>query len=162
MKNVIKEVISCIIIVVFVLLIRKFFYSPIIVNGTSMYPTLEDKDVMILDKVRLRKGIDRFDIVVVKSEGTYIIKRVIGLPGETVMYQDNKLYINGKYVEDNYSLSETSNFDAVKLNDDEYYCLGDNRVNSKDSRIIGPVNKSQILGKANLVLFPFSKVGMVE
>lgn len=162
MKNIIKETLSCILIVIIVLLIRKFFYSPIIVNGTSMYPTLENKEVMILDKISLRKGIDRFDIVVIKSEGTYIIKRVIGLPGESIMYKDNKLYINGKHIEDKYSLSETQDFEIVKLNDDEYYCLGDNRINSKDSRMIGPINKEQILGKANLVLFPFSKVGIVE
>lgn len=162
MKNIIKETISCLIIIVIVLIIRKYFYSPIVVNGTSMYPTLENKEVMILDKVKLRKGINRFDIVVVKSEGTYIIKRVIGLPGETIMYENNKLYINGKYIEDNYSLSEMKDFEAVKLNEEEYYVMGDNRINSKDSRIIGPVNKKQILGKANLVLFPFNKVGIVE
>lgn len=162
MKNIIKETISCLIIIVIVLIIRKYFYSPIVVNGTSMYPTLENKEVMILDKVKLRKGINRFDIVVVKSEGTYIIKRVIGLPGETIMYENNKLYINGKYIEDNYSLSEMKDFEAVKLNEEEYYVMGDNRINSKDSRIIGPVTKKQILGKANLVLFPLNKVGIVE
>lgn len=162
MKNIIKETISCLIIIVIVLIIRKYFYSPIVVNGTSMYPTLENKELMILDKVKLRKGINRFDIVVVKSEGTYIIKRVIGLPGETIMYENNKLYINGKHIEDNYSLSEMKDFETVKLNAEEYYVMGDNRKNSKDSRIIGTVNKKQILGKANLVLFPFNKVGIVE
>lgn len=162
MKKNIKEIISYIVIIIVVLLIRQYLYSPIRVNGSSMYPTLENKEIMILDKISLRKGINRFDIVVVKSEGNYIIKRVIGLPGETIMYENNKLYINGKHLEDNYALSDMEDFELVKLGEDEYFVMGDNRVNSKDSRIIGSVNKTQIIGKANLVIFPFSKAGIKE
>ena len=127
-----------------------------------MYPTLQDKEFMILNKIGLQKGINRFDIVVVESNGKYIIKRVIGLPGESVMYNDNKLYINGKVVEDNYSKSETENFENVILKDNEYFVMGDNREVSKDSRVIGPVNIKNIKGKTNLVIFPFNKIGIVE
>lgn len=157
-----KENIVFLIILTAIIITRIFFFSPIRVNGTSMYPTLQDKEFMILNKIGLQKGINRFDIVVVESNGKYIIKRVIGLPGESVMYSDNKLYINEKVVEDNYSKSETEDFENVVLKEDEYFVMGDNREVSKDSRVIGPVNIKNIKGKTNLVIFPFNKIGIVE
>lgn len=161
-KKWLKENLLFTILLLIIIIIRIFFYSPIRVNGSSMYPTLQDKEFMILNKIGLQKGINRFDIVVVESNGKYIIKRVIGLPGESVMYSDNKLYINGKVIEDNYSKSETENFENVILKDDEYFVMGDNREVSKDSRVIGPVNIKNIKGKTNLVIFPFNKIGFVE
>ena len=158
----IKENILFIIVLIAIILIRTFLYSPIRVNRTSMYPTLQDKEFMILNKIALKDGIDRFDIVVVKTNNTNIIKRVIALPGESVMYKDNKLYINGKVMEDNYSKTATEDFDNIVLKEDEYFVMGDNREVSKDSRIIGPVNIKSIKGKTNLVFFPFSKIGIVE
>lgn len=161
-KKWLKENLLFTILLLMIIVVRIFFYSPIRVNGTSMYPTLQDKEFMILNKIGLQKGINRFDIVVVESGGKYIIKRVIGLPGESVMYSDNKLYINGKVVEDNYSKSETEDFENVVLKEDEYFVMGDNREVSKDSRVIGPVNIKNIKGKTNLVIFPFNKIGIVE
>lgn len=161
-KKWLKENLLFTILLLIIIIIRIFFYSPIRVNGSSMYPTLQDKEFMILNKIGLQKGINRFDIVVVESNGKYIIKRVIGLPGESVMYSDNKLYINGKAIEDNYSKSETENFENVILKDNEYFVMGDNREVSKDSRVIGPVNIKNIKGKTNLVIFPFNKIGIVE
>ena len=161
-KKCLKENLLFTILLLIIIIIRIFFYSPIRVNGSSMYPTLQDKEFMILNKIGLQKGINRFDIVVVESNGKYIIKRVIGLPGESIMYSDNKLYINGKVIEDNYSKSETENFENVILKDNEYFVMGDNREVSKDSRVIGPVNIKNIKGKTNLVIFPFSKLGIVE
>ena len=158
LKKIIKENYSYILIIVVILLIRTYIVTPIRVNGTSMYPTLKQNEIMILNKIGLKSGIDRFDIVVVKTDNNRIIKRVIGLPGESVMYEDGKLYINGKYVEDSYSLSETKDFDNIVLKEDEYFVLGDNREVSKDSRMIGPVKKEQILGKTRLVIFPFTKI----
>lgn len=160
LKKIIKENYSYILIIVVILLIRTYIVTPIRVNGTSMYPTLKQNEIMILNKIGLKSGIDRFDIVVVKTDNNRIIKRVIGLPGESVMYEDGKLYINGKYVEDSYSLSETKDFDNIVLKEDEYFVLGDNREVSKDSRMIGPVKKEQILGKTRLVIFPFTKIRM--
>lgn len=161
-KKWLKENLLFTILLLIIIIIRIFFYSPIRVNGSSMYPTLQDKEFMILNKIGLQKGINRFDIVVVEANGKYIIKRVIGLPGESVMYSDNKLYINGKVIEDNYSKSETENFENVILKDDEYFVMGDNREVSKDSRVIGPINVKNIKGKTNLVIFPFNKLGIVE
>lgn len=127
-----------------------------------MHPTLQDKEFMILNKISLKQGINRFDIVVVQENNKYIIKRVIGLPGESVMYKDNKLYINGKVIEDNYSKTTTNDFDNVVLGENEYFVMGDNRAVSSDSRIIGPVNIKNIKGKTNLIIFPFNKIGTVE
>lgn len=160
LKKIIKDNYSYILIIIVILLIRTYIVTPIRVNGTSMYPTLKQNEIMILNKIGLKSGIDRFDIVVVKTDKTRIIKRVIGLPGESVMYEDGKLYINGKYVEDSYSLSETKDFENIVLKEDEYFVLGDNREVSKDSRMIGPVKKEQILGKTRLVIFPFTKIRM--
>lgn len=161
-KKWLKENLLFTILLLIIIIIRIFFYSPIRVNGSSMYPTLQDKEFMILNKIGLQKGINRFDIVVVESNGKYIIKRVIGLPSESIMYSDNKLYINGKVIEDNYSKSETENFENIILKDNEYFVMGDNREVSKDSRVIGPVNIKNIKGKTNLVIFPFNKIGIVE
>lgn len=157
-KKIIKENYSYILIITVIILIRTYIVTPIRVNGTSMYPTLKQNEIMILNKIGLKSGIDRFDIVVVKTDNNRIIKRVIGLPGESVMYEEGKLYINGKCVEDSYSLSKTKDFDNIVLKEDEYFVLGDNREVSKDSRMIGPVKKEQILGKTRLVIFPFTKI----
>lgn len=157
-----KENIVFLIILAAIIITRIFFFSPIRVNGTSMYPTLQDKEFMILNKISLKQGINRFDIVVVQENNKHIIKRVIGLPGESVMYKDNKLYINGKVIEDNYSKTTTNDFDNVVLGENEYFVMGDNRAVSKDSRIIGPVNIKNIKGKTNLIIFPFNKIGTVE
>ena len=150
------------IILTAIIITRIFFFSPIRVNGTSMHPTLQDKEFMILNKISLKQGINRFDIVVVQENNKYIIKRVIGLPGESVMYKDSKLYINGKVIEDNYSKTTTNDFDNVVLGENEYFVMGDNRAVSSDSRIIGPVNIKNIKGKTNLIIFPFNKMGTVE
>ena len=157
-KKIIKENYSYILIITVIILIRTYIVTPIRVNGTSMYPALKQNEIMILNKIGLKSGIDRFDIVVVKTDNNRIIKRVIGLPGESVMYEEGKLYINGKCVEDSYSLSSTKDFDNIVLKEDEYFVLGDNREVSKDSRMIGPVKKEQILGKTRLVIFPFTKI----
>ena len=125
-----------------------------------MLDTLEDKDIMILDEVSFKfKGLKRFDIVVVNYKNEKIIKRVVGLPGETVEYKDNKLYINGEEVEEDFSHEVTANVDAIKIPKKHYYVMGDNRVNSTDSRIIGPVSIKNIKGTTKLTVFPFKRFG---
>jgi len=161
-KKYIKEYVPYVLIIVVVILIRTFLFTPIKVNGTSMYPTLKPNELMILNKIGINKGIDRWDIVVVKEDKKYIIKRVIALPGESIAYIDGKLYINKKEVEDNYSLSNTNNFNELYLKNNEYFVMGDNRTVSADSRSIGPVTKDQILGKTSLIIFPFNRIGTVE
>ena len=164
-KGVVKDLIIYGSIIVGIVLIRSFIATPVRVNGLSMYNTLDNGEIMILNKIKYKfDDIKRFDIVVVKTHNDKIIKRVIGLPGETVKIENNKLYIDGKEVKDNYAYENTEDFDLKELGYDKipkgyYFVMGDNRNNSADSRIIGPVKKSQIKGKANLVIFPFKDAG---
>ena len=150
-----------IIIVVVVLLVRSFIVTPGLVNGSSMEPTLHNNELVLINKIGLNKGIDRYDIVVVKYENSTIIKRVIGLPYETVEYINDTLYIDGEEVNTKVDFEYTKDF-KLTAGKNEYIVLGDNRNISKDSRIIGPVKERDIIGKVDLVLFPFSKFGKVK
>ena len=162
MKEIYKEILSYIIIIVVVLLIKHYVITPIKVNGNSMNNTLKNKDIMILDKISYRfQEIERFDIVVIKKGNDYLIKRVIGMPGETVEYKNNKLYINGKNIDEKFIHEKTNDFIMEeKIPDDCYFVVGDNRPVSNDSRYIGVINKKDILGKTSLVIFPFSRFGI--
>lgn len=166
-KEKIKEISIYLLIIVMVILIRTFIITPVRVNGTSMDPTLKNGEIMILNKIKYNKNdIKRFDIVVVKMDKELLIKRVIGLPNEEVKYVDNKLYINNEYVEEtflnddvyttNFSLDD---FKLKKIPENCYFVMGDNREVSLDSRTFGCFSKDKILGSANLVLFPFTKLG---
>lgn len=159
--KVIKEVIPYIVIVVAVVLIRTFIITPVRVDGDSMKNTLKNGDILLLYKL---SSIDRFDIIVLDEEkdNEKIIKRVIGLPGETVAIKKGKIYINDKVIDDEYAYGETSDFDKVTLADDQYFILGDNRLISKDSRYFGPIKDNEIKGKIVFRLFPFTKIGTVQ
>lgn len=159
--KVIKEVIPYIVIVVVVVLIRTFIITPVRVDGDSMKNTLKNGDILLLYKL---SSIDRFDIIVLDEEkdNEKIIKRVIGLPGETVAIKKGKIYINDKVIDDDYAYGETSDYNKVTLRDDEYFILGDNRLISKDSRYFGPIKDNEIKGKIVFRLFPFTKIGTVQ
>ncbi len=159
--KVIKEVIPYIVIVVVVVLIRTFIITPVRVDGDSMKNTLKNGDILLLYKL---SSINRFDIIVLDEEkdNEKIIKRVIGLPGETVAIKKGKIYINDKVIDDKYAYGETSDYDKVTLEDDEYFILGDNRLISKDSRYFGPIKENEIKGKIVFRLFPFTKIGTVQ
>ena len=158
-KSIIKEYGLYVITIILVLLVKKFVVSPIKVNGTSMMTTLHDGDIMILNIIGYRfEKINRFDIVVVDEGEEYLIKRIIGLPGEEIEYKDNQLYVNGKKIKENYGSQETEDF-KVKVKKDSYYVLGDNRTNSLDSRHFGAFKKNRIIGKTSLIIFPFNRFG---
>ena len=159
--KVIKEVIPYIVIVVVVVLIRTFIITPVRVDGDSMKNTLKNGDILLLYKL---SSINRFDIIVLDEEkdNEKIIKRVIGMPGETVAIKKVKIYINDKVIDDEYAYGETSDFDKVTLADNEYFILGDNRLISKDSRYFGPIKDNEIKGKIVFRLFPFTKIGTVQ
>ncbi|MBR6948804.1 MAG: signal peptidase I [Bacilli bacterium] len=157
--SVIKNNIGYIIVIILVLLIKAYVVSPIKVNGNSMNDTLENNDIMILDEISYNfSDIKRFDIVVIKTKDEYLIKRVIGLPGEKIEYKKNKLYINGEYFKEDFDHERTDDFkDTVPKG--KYYVLGDNRVNSADSRIYGAFSKKEIKGKTSLTIYPFNRMG---
>ena len=161
-KNYFKEFLPYLIIILIVVFLKVYVISPIRVNGVSMNPTLDDRDIMLLDEVSYYfTDISRFDIVVVRQDDEYLIKRVVGLPGEEIRYKDDKLYIDGEYIEEDYERKETSDF-STTLGEGEYFVMGDNRTNSTDSRIFGPVSKDDIIGKTSFTILPFSRFGSKE
>ena len=158
-KKILKEYLPYVVIIILVLIIKSNVVAPIRVNGRSMYSTLKNGDIMILDIIGYRTSeLKRFNIVVIDNGKDYLIKRVIALPNEEIEYKDNKLYINGKLIKDKYGKGKTKDF-KVKLKKDEYFVLGDNREDSLDSRYYGPFNKKRILGKTSFTVFPFNRFG---
>lgn len=164
-----KDIFPYVLIIILVVLIRTFIVTPAQVDGSSMKPTLSDNNLVILNKLDYRlNDIKRFDVVVVDIKTEKIIKRVIGLPGDTVSYKNKTLYINGKKVEENFThTNDTRDFKLgdigyQKIPGDKYFVVGDNRNNSMDSRMIGLVDKDQILGSVSFRFFPFNKIGKVK
>ena len=159
MKEKVKEYLPFVIFLLVILLLKTFVVTTIRVNGTSMVPTLQSNDIMILDEIHYRfSEVRRFDIGVVAREKNNIIKRVIGLPGEKIEYRDNVLYINDEVVEDIYNSTLQEDFLCI-LGESEYFVMGDNRADSLDSRMIGPVERNKILGRAIFTIFPFHRWG---
>lgn len=131
------------------------------VNGSSMYPTLEDGQMLLVSKIsKVTNDYERGDIVIFKHNGKNLIKRLIALPGETIQIIGNDIYINDEKIEDyvDVDMEEiTNNYftDKVTLAEDEYVFFGDNRNNSVDCRQIGPVKRKDIVGKVILRFIPF-------
>lgn len=144
----------------------------ITVDGNSMFPTLRDKETVIVSKKLRKNKPERFDIIVFRtnlSDTGYYIKRVIGLPGEHVVIDDNGyIYIDGMIIEEDYGYEQL--LDAgrarigVVLGEDEYFVLGDNRNHSEDSRysIVGNISRDDILGIARIRVLPIEKYGYID
>ena len=175
--SLVKEVISVIINVLvcffIVFIITHYIGQRTVVSGSSMEDTLSDKDNLIVDKISYRiHDPERFDVVVFPyqyEEDTYYIKRIIGLPGEVVRIDSaGTIYINGEPLDENYGTEVILNSglasNEVLLGPDEYFVLGDNRNNSTDSRFesVGNIDGDDIVGKAWLRVYPFSKFGFVD
>jgi signal peptidase I len=159
MVKLLKELVPYIIVILAVILIRLFIATPVRVTGPSMLPTLNNKEVMIMVKVtKYFASYKRFQIVVIKYGDTYLIKRIIGLPGEKIKCEDGNIHINGEAIEDDYGSGYTLDFKEVTLGDDEYFVMGDNREVSQDSRVIGPIKETNIKGYTNLVIYPLNKI----
>ena len=137
-----NDFISYIIIILVVVLIRTFLITPIRVVGSSMDKTLKEGEILLLEKID--KKYKRYDIVVIKENNERIIKRIIGMPGESIKIIEGIIYINGEAIDDKYASSYTENFSLSKFDlevipEDSYFVLGDNRIVSKDSRILKKV-----------------------
>lgn len=163
---------------ILVTVIRIFFVSAVLVDGISMMPTLENSDRMIVNKMSYRIGEPKhFDIVVFNAnEEEKYIKRVIGLPGDTIEYRDDILYINGEAYDEPY-LDQHKVLDDQLLTGDftlrdfigqdtvpegHLFVMGDNRKNSKDSRHIGVVPMEEVIGKTKFIFWPMHNAGIVH
>lgn len=139
--------------------IVNYLIFPLTVVGESMEPTVHDKSYALSNRLMVN-DLERFDIVAARVDGKNLIKRVIALPGETVTYEDNTLYINGKKVSEDF-LDEsirTEDF-TCDVPDDSYFLMGDNREVSLDSRYYGAFKKKDIIATNIIVLYPFSSFG---
>lgn len=177
MKRIAKELLDTgiylLAVLVLTYLVITFVGQRTEVNGSSMEETLSDGDNLIVDKLSYRfSDPKRFDIIVFPfqyEEDTYYIKRIIGLPGETVQIDDEGgIYIDGELLKESYG-RETIQFtgragEEIELGADEYFVLGDNRNNSTDSRMpeVGNIHRSNIIGRAWIRLWPFSKFGILK
>ena len=176
MKSILKElmgwIVYIIIIVALAWVIITFVGQRTQVSGSSMETTLSDGDQLIVDKMSYRfRDPNRYDIVVFPyqyEENTYYIKRIIGLPGETVQIVDGYVYIDGQQLDEHYGnevmLDPGTAEEPVTLGDDEYYGLGDNRNNSQDSRAanVGVIHRKDLLGRAWIRIWPLSEFGVIK
>ncbi|EOO25917.1 signal peptidase I [Bacillus cereus VD133] len=158
-----------------VIILRGILFIPSIVQGQSMMPTLEENERMIINTIAYRlQGLNRFDIIIFHGkEGHDLVKRVIGLPGDTLEYKNDMLYVNGKevtepYLEDYKDKALTGNLTPnftleqitgkTKVPKGHVFVLGDNRLVSKDSRMFGFVSEDQIVGKGTAVYWPLQHI----
>lgn len=173
--DLLKDIIgSFVISLIVVFVITQFLVRPVRVDGLSMYPTLEDEEVGFSNIIGLRTSeLERYDVVVVhlQDRQRYIVKRIIGLPGETVEARKGVLYINGNELEEPYLESDyvkkwnedndgyfTNDFGPVYVPENSYFILGDNRQHSSDSRNYGSFHKDLIKSKGVFVIFPLDNI----
>lgn len=171
-REIISTVLYLLAVVALTFLFVQFVGQRTHVNGDSMNVTLEDGDNLIVDKLSYRfTDPERFDIIVFPykyQKKTYYIKRIIGMPGETVQIIDGMVYIDGEMLDETYG-KEVMQYsgvasDPITLGEDEYFVLGDNRNNSSDSRdpSVGNIQKDQIIGKAFIRIWPLNKFGILK
>lgn len=154
--------------------VTKFIVNPIQVIGNSMYPTLKDRDRGFSSIVSTHFDLNRFDIVVVKSKdhsNDHWVKRIIGMPNETIECRDDVIYIDGKplaqdFLDEEYVKSEvaiygnlTEDFGPITLKENEYFLLGDNRHHSTDSREVGAFTADEITSVGVFIYYPFEEFG---
>ncbi len=177
MNKFLKEVLSTslylLVVLVLTFLVVTYVGQRTKVIGSSMEPMLSDGDNLIVDKISYRFGEpQRFDIIVFPfryAEKTYYIKRIIGLPGETVYIDENGLiYIDGEVLKESYGKDVIADpgraYEPVTLGEDEYFVMGDNRNNSSDSRdpVVGNIHRDEFIGKAWMRIWPLNKIGMIK
>lgn len=175
--SIIRELLGWIVYIIIIIaltyLIVTYIGQRTSVQGSSMETTLSDGDNLIVDKISYRfRDPSRYDIIVFPyqyEEDTYYIKRIIGLPGETVQVKDGAVYINDELLESDIYGREPMNdpgiaAEPITLGEDEYFVLGDNRNNSSDSRSpsVGVLHREDLIGRAWVRIYPFSKMGVIK
>lgn len=159
---------SVAIAVILAIVIRVFLFQPFYIPSGSMEPTLMINDRIIVSKLNYRiTDPDRGDVIVFKypvNPKRDFIKRVIGLPGETVQITDSKLYVDGKLLEQPFLPHGLTygDFGPITVPEDQYFMMGDNRNNSEDSRVWGTLPRDNIIGKAVFVYWPFPRASVIR
>ena len=174
-KGIVKELLGWIVYIAIIIgltwLIITFVGQRTRVSGHSMEATLHDGDNLIVDKLSYHfRDPKRFEIIVFPyrhKENTYYIKRIIGLPGETVQVKDGYVYINGEKLDENYGLEVMEDAgiaaEPIELGEDEYFVLGDNRNHSSDSRdpSVGILHRDELIGRAWIRIWPLDSIGVI-
>lgn len=176
MKEIIKELAGWLLYIVLIIaltwIVVTFVGQRTEVSGSSMETTLSDKDQLIVDKMTYRfRDPKRYDIVVFPyqyQDNTYYIKRIIGLPGETVQILSGMVYIDGMRLDEHYGNEIMENpgiaEEPLTLGEDEYFVLGDNQNNSSDSRAsdVGLIHRKDLIGRAWIRVWPLSQIGVIH
>ena len=150
-----KKIVVFLVIVLLGSVMLRLNVLPVLVDGCSMEPTLYDHDYYLSNRNSLNH-LQRFDVVVAYSRqlNENIVKRVIGMPGDKVTYKENKLYINGDYVKEPFLHNSMTNDFTIILKKNQYFLMGDNRMNSTDSRVLGPFQKKDLKSRNGVIVFP--------
>ena len=177
MNKTLKEILSTsiylLVVLILTLLVVTYVGQRTKVIGNSMSPMLSDGDNLIVDKISYRfQEPQRFDIIVFPfryAEKTYYIKRIIGLPGETVRIDDEgNIYIDGEVLDESFGKEKIKDTgrasQPITLGEDEYFVMGDNRNNSSDSRdpVVGNIHRDEFIGKAWMRIWPLGDIGMIR
>lgn len=159
---------AALIALILAFLLRAFIFATSVVKGESMMPTLEDGERVIFNKfIYLVSEPSRGDIVIIAKPESNYVKRIIGLPNETIEMKDNVLYVNGVAQTSTFvgeqQAKYTGDFGPVNLPKNSYFVMGDNRANSKDSRNdLGYIEREHIIGRSELIIYPFRELQLTR
>ena len=187
-QEILSWILTILVAVIAALAIRSFIFEPVRVDGVSMDDTLANGEIMFVSKFdysstwltlpwqsdddkenapkfTIGEGPKRFDVVICRYPGrgdTNFVKRVVGLPGDTIQVIDGYLYVNGEkmdepYINDAYRSGHLNTFGPAEVPEGQYFVMGDHRNNSNDSRSVGPIDRNMIVGHVRQVVFPFGQ-----
>lgn len=172
-RGIFKEILSwilCLFTAVFIaLILRTYVFEFVKVDGDSMLPTLKTGDTVFVEKFTKLSddGLNYNDIVIVhypKQDNKAFVKRIVGLPGDTVSIKDGLLYVNGEPVYEDFTYDSEINEDMAEytIPDEHYFVMGDNRNNSLDSRSVGSIHKNEIVGHAMFIIWPVNEIKSLD
>ncbi|WP_343753693.1 signal peptidase I [Lentibacillus halophilus] len=159
---------ALLIAVILALFLRSFIFATSVVDGESMEPTLEDGETILFNKMTyLFDEPEREDIVIIKKPLKNYVKRIIAMPGETITVKNGGLYIDGNLYDQAFlhsdQLTGTGRFGPIKIPENSYFVMGDNRMISKDSRNgLGLIQETEIIGKSEFIIFPFNEWSVTD